>query len=618
VRHEVAERWVSEDLDDALDARRRSDLERHLAACPRCRAFETRARRVRELTRLRPADPVPDLVPRIMDRVRHEAPTPLRRPVPTWTRYAASFAAGAVAAGLIVAGLPGIRRGPSPALATEIPNQIAAASEEVAAYRTTFRILERGFHPRVPRRSFLVDVAFRAPERFRARVTDLTSYPGPGWPANDLTLAVDGSGWLLDAPRGCPIAALPGCAPPGRDVVRVTGRPPFDGETALPTDIVLPVRMLAGSGRVAVRGETTVLGRKAVVVEIAYRDAGPLFGFLRTGGLWRPFFPHDRVLVSLDRDTWFPLAFEVRTGRSRERALWADAMGLAEEHPGELLFRAQAVRLGPGPGASWRPVGSGPPTRDLGFREGPLEDLEAVVPTDLLGLRPYRAGRFVDAGDEVVLSFARGLSWLVLRETAEWRGPGLFGDLGDLARRIRLPDGGVAYYEPAADALGRRLAIHARGRDIAMETNLPRDDLLDIAASLSVSGRPAPRGWVSQVSVDRAAAAARFALLPSDLPAEYRPWAARLDGPDAVTMWFRRPGAEPGPGIVLHQAAGLDLPPPLEGEVLAVRVRGTVGRYSPARGLLEWVEGGAYRSLGGGAVDLEGLLSVAGSLESPG
>jgi Putative zinc-finger len=613
MRHDVAERAVSDHLDDALDPQRRADLDAHLATCARCREFERRARRVRELTRLQPASPVPDLVPEIMDRIGSEAPTPIRPVLPSWTRYAAAFVAGAVAATLIVAGIPGVRRGPSPVLATEIPRRIAAASNEVTAYRATFRVVERGFHPRVPRRSFLADVSFRAPERFRTQVTDLSSYPGPGWPANDITLTVDGDRWLLDQPRGCPIAALPGCAPVGRDVIGVTGRPPFDGETSLPTDIILPVRMLAGSDRVTVRGVDSVLGRDAVVVELAYRDVGPLFDFLQAGGMWRPFSPHDRVLISLDDETWFPLAFEVRAAPGEERAMWAEAHGLADEPAATMLFRAEVDRLAAGPPPGWRPFSAGPPPRDLGFRDVPAGRLEAIEPTNLRGLRPYRSGSFAGS-DEVVLSYAQGLSWLVIRETRSWDGPGLFGNLGDLARRVPLP-GGVAYYEPAADALGRRLAIHAEGSDLALETNLPRSDLLAIAASLPVTGGLAPAGWVDQVPVDRAVAGTPFALLPTDLPAEYRPWAARRDGPDAVTVWFRRPGTEPGPGIVLYQAAGVGLSPPLEGEVFAVRIRGTVGRYSPSRGLLEWVEGGVYRSLGGGALDLAGLLDVAKSLE---
>jgi hypothetical protein len=80
-------------------------------------------------------------------------------------------------------------------------------------------------------------------------------------------------------------------------------------------------------------------------------------------------------------------------------------------------------------------------------------------------------------------------------------------------------------------------------------------------------------------------------------------------------MFFRRPGTElDGVGIRLHQADGEPLPPPVDPDVLAVRVRGVIGRYSPLRAELEWVEDGVYRSLRGTALDLAGLLQVADSL----
>jgi hypothetical protein len=613
VRCDTAERALSERLDDGLARGAEAELAAHLATCPRCRGFERDTRRLRDLARLRPAGPVPDLVPAIMERVRQESPVPLRRTVPAWTRYAAAFVAGAVITALVLSGLPA-RQGIPPALATEIPGRIAEASAEVTSYRASFRVVERGFHPRVPRRSFLADVSFRAPERFAAQITDLTTYPGAGWPANDITLAVDGSRWFLDGPRGCPIEALPGCAPEGRHIDHISGRPPFDGDAPLPTDIILPVRMLAGSDRVALRGQIEMLGHDAVVVELAYLDAAPLFGFLHAGGLWRPFFPHDRVLITLDRETWFPLAFEVRAAGGVDRATWATGLGLAAEPAGRTLFRAQALRLGPGPDASWRPPGDGPTTRDLGFRPASADEMGAMVPADLGEMRPYRSGTL---DGDAILSYTRGLSWLVIRETTGWDGPGSFG-VGDLARAVRLPGGGVASYEPATDTSGRVVSVHTDDVDIALESNVPRADLLTIAGTLPVQGRRPPSGWVDQIPVARAVAETPFALLPSALPADYRPWAARLDGPRSVTVWFRRPGAEPGPGIVLHQAAGVALPPPLEGEPVAVQVRGSEGRYSPSRGLLEWVEDGVYRSLGGGALDLAGLLSVAGSLERPG
>jgi hypothetical protein len=204
----------------------------------------------------------------------------------------------------------------------------------------------------------------------------------------------------------------------------------------------------------------------------------------------------------------------------------------------------------------------------------------------------------------------------VAGDHGDWDGPSLFGDVTDLAQRVPVGTG-IGYYEPATGTLGRRLALHSASWDLEIESNLPRRDLLAIAASLPVVGRDVPSGWLDQVPVRAALAASPFALMPSALPLDYRPWAADLDGRTTVTIWFRRPGAEPGPGIVLHQVRGGALPPPLEGEVLAVRVRGVVGRYSPARGQLEWVERGVYRSLGGGALDLGGLLRVAESLGAP-
>ena len=41
-----------------------------------------------------------------------------------------------------------------------------------------------------------------------------------------------------------------------------------------------------------------------------------------------------------------------------------------------------------------------------------------------------------------------------------------------------------------------------------------------------------------------------------------------------------------------------------------------VGRWSPGRHLLEWVDGGVYRSLSAPALDLPTLLRVARSLRS--
>jgi hypothetical protein len=593
MRCEAAERELSARLDGAVDDRLDAGLAAHLAECHRCRAFRDASARIREVSRVRPADPVPDLRSAIMARIEREpARLPRRR---EWSRAALAFAAGVVAAAVVAGGLPGIRRGPAPALATEIPRQIAATSTQVTSYRASFRVVELGFHPAVPRRTFLAEVAFRAPERFRARITDRTRYPSPAWPRNDVVLAVAGDRWMLDAPRGCPREALPACAPGGRDVRVATGRPPFDGQAALPTDIVLPVRSLAGSERVQVRGEAEVLGRPGIVIELAYRDATPLFAYLQAGGVWRTFLPQDRVLVTLEAESWLPLAYEVRGASGRS------------------LFRAEAVSLERGPGPRWAPFTGTGPARDLGFRDAPFSAMAAEIagPARTGGLRPYRAGR---TGDEVLLSYAGGLSWLVVRSGPADQGASPMPEAA--AERVRLSDAGVAYYEPATTSSGRRVFVRGTAGTVVLESNLPRRELLDVAASLPGPGTPIPAAELGRVPVDAALDAAPYALVPSELPPEYRLTAATLD-PSGVTFHYRRPGAElDGGGIRLFQSAGVDLPPPLAAEVIAVRVRGVEGRFSPSRGELEWVESGTYRSLGGGALDLAGLLRVAESLRS--
>jgi Putative zinc-finger len=645
MRCEVAERQVSARLDGELNPAAEADLEEHLGSCPSCRAFRARASRLRELVRVSPAAPVPDLVPAIMAEVRRGAagePGRLRRepPVrlPAWGRYAAAFAAGALGAVLVLAGLPGFRPGLSPALATEIPQEVAAASTQVTAYRATFDVLERHFHPRVPERRFVARVNFRSPERFRATVTDATTYPGENWPLNDTVVTVDRDRWLARGPAACPREALPTCSTGGEDVRRVTGREPFDGDALLPTDIVLPVRTLAGTDRVRVVGQDTLLNRDVVVIELAYSDAVPLFTYLHAAGSWRPLFPLDRVLISLDAESWFPLAYEVRAASSTDRGDWAQANALPIERTGALLLRVTA--------RSFRPAVSRAPSlpalpgaHDEGFRDVPMSQLAAdtgntvALPRDLAGLRPYRAGTFTAGGrpeDEVLLSFTRGLTWLKVRQTASWDEPHLFGDVTALAIPLETANGGVAYYEPATATLGRRLSIHSPGMDLYLETNLSREMLLRVAASIPVRGRPIPESWLTvswqggtlrlQVPLDEAQAEVPDLHLPSSLPQSYELWTIHLVRQGQATgaaVYFRRPGAElDGVGIRYYQAPGDGLAPPLDPDVARVRLGDAVARYSPTRGELEWVIDGTYRSITAPTLDLATLLRVARSVES--
>lgn len=629
MRCDVAERELSAGLDgEPIDERVRT----HLETCPRCRRFEVEARRLREVVRLEPAPDVPDLVGPIMERVGRE---PAR---PGWGREIAAFAAAAVVVALVVGGLPGVRRGPPPVRAAEIAERVAEASREISAYRAVFEVVERGFAEAVPERRFHVRVAFRAPERFRAEVRDRTEYPTGAWPRNDVTLAVDRDRWSLSAPVTCPREALPACASGETRVLAVRGRAPFDEDAPLPTDVILPVKTLSGSGRLRVLGEGSVSGRPVVRVELDHRDATPLLAFLQAGGSWRPFFPLDRVEVSLDAETWFPLAYRVWAAEGAEREAWAVRNGLPAEEPEATLLEVRARSFQESVSSGWRPRVRRAGAADRGFREVASSALSRVagfepsVPENLAGLEPYRGGVLGAGGTEVVTSYTRGLTWMRIRETRSWDQEALFGDVGPLAARIDLPGGGVAYHEPPTATLGRRLAIHDAGADLYLESNLPLERLLEVAASVPVRGRPIPDAWRTRrlpggtlevgLGLDEAVRAFPELALPARLPAEYRLWTLQLlQGREGtgVTAFFRRPGGElQGVGIRLHQAEGAGLAPPTDPGALAVRVRGETGRYSPIRGELEWVEGGVYRSLLADGLDLDHLVQVAGSLAPAG
>src|SRR5206468_7261688 len=86
-----------------------------------------------------------------------------------------------------------------------------------------------------------------------------------------------------------------------------------------------------------------------------------------------------------------------------------------------------------------------------------------------------------------------------------------------------------------------------------------------------------------------------------------------------VTIVYRRRAAElDGVGLRLYQALGATLPPPQSVSEQAVAVRGGIGRWSSEDHLLEWVEGGVYRSLSGPAFDLSTLLRLARSIRPVG
>jgi hypothetical protein len=671
VRCEHVERLVSVAMDDPI-ARPLPEAEAdHARTCPSCRAFAEGAWRIRKAARLAPAPGVPDLAPAIIGRVATEeagrtrprpAPRlglrprgpgrsigtarPLRRAV------ALGLAAGLLIGFVLTGGGILLRRTPaSSALAAQIPDRLVGAAEGLRGYRATFDIVERDFAPAVPRRTFVASVAFKAPENMRVRVRDTTRYPPGPWTRNDLALTTNGRTWVATGPQPCPAGVPAPCPQAPRALQRVVHRPPFDQSTPMPTDTIVPMTVLAAADRVHVIGPGTIDGRAAVAVRLSYQDATPLLAYLHFLGDWRPFYPQDRVVVWLDRATWFPLSYQVYPGPGAERARWAAQAGLGAEPPSRPVFSAtvrsfsrvvpsKALFVPPGPhsGApAWRPS-----LLNEGFVDLPLSDLGGggphapPRPSSTGGLRPVRYGELPPTEArpyrETEVAYANGLAWATVTRVTDWTERSPFG-VGRFAQAVRLPGGGRALYEPATSSEGRRLSLHTPEGEILLSTNLPLASLERLAASLSVRALPVPLGWrvhrwsggvvEDGLPVPVAMRRAGFeALVPSWLPPGYRPASAELVRTPrvrGVTVDYRRPAAElDGVGLLLYQAAGQGLSPPTSVDEQSVTVAGTSGRWSPSSHELEWVSGGIYRSLTGPALELTTLLRVAASMRGVG
>jgi hypothetical protein len=415
----------------------------------------------------------------------------------------------------------------------------------------------------------------------------------------------------------------------------------------MPTDVIVPMTVLAAADRVRVLGPDRVGNRSAVAVQLAYQDATPLFAYLTFLGSWRPLYPQDRVVVWLDHETWFPLRYEVFPAAGTERAQWARQAGLPRERPDQPVFEALArsVSTSAPPRKAFavpRAGGVGVSTLDEGFEDLPVYVLETAGtpprpprPSWTAGLRLVRYGLLPATGSrpyrESVQGYADGVAWLTVTQVTGWNERRAFG-VGPFAQRVELPSGIRALYEPATSTDARRIALHTGRAEYLIEGNLPLAGLARVAGSLPVRAVAEPQRWrvhrwsggvvEDGLTVRQAVRNMRFpVLLPGRLPAGYRAAAAetvRTSDVQGLTVVFRRPGAElDGVGLRLYQAAGQSLPPPSSADERLVGVRGATGRWSPQEHQLEWVEAGVYRSLAGPSFALGGMLRVADSLRPP-
>lgn len=642
--HEQAERLISERLDgERIAPRALVALERHLEACAECRAFERGAWRLRETARFEVVPAVPDLVESIMAAVGSEAAEPrpglrvvrpMRRPrrrplLPRLAPAVAALVVGAIAGSLFVGG-PWSDDAPerTAALAAEdVTRGVAAAATALRAYEASFTITERGLSPDVPERTLEMRVWFRAPERFRLEVRDATAYPTRTTPT-DLDLVVNGDAWYASSPEPCPKATCP------QRETSVRNRVPFSSRAPAPTDLVLPLAALADPEDVTVIGRDTALGRAAIVVEEPFERAASLFPFLSIGGDWRPFYPGDRVRIWLDERTWFPLRWEVFPAGGHARDAWAQRFGLLEEPSRRAIFEVEATAVeASGPADRVFAVPEAERPQDEGARAVALEDVaaltgfEPVAPGALGGLDLYRVTVPPTSG-EALVTYADGLSFVKLAETRSWRGDVPFGTVDVRAEEVALAGGGVAYYEPATPDHGRRLAIHAAGTDLFLETNLPREALLSAAAALPVVGLEMPEAWrvrathgavVERVRLEDASAALGVPVaVPETLPPGFSLASVELVrvGDDAsVTLYLRNADVDTGAGTIrLHLEPATELPPSSSPARFPIEVAGVDGRWTPSGSRLEWVEDGLYRSLDAPGRSLAELLAVAASI----
>ena len=421
--------------------------------------------------------------------------SPRRSILPRLAPVAAALVVGALIGSLVVGGPWQRPEAGSAFAATDVVEGISAAAARLDAYQASFAIDERHLSPDVPERHLAMRVWFEAPERFRLDVVDHTDYPTTTTPT-DLKLVVDGSTSYAAGPSPCPTATCP-----QRESV-VRNRLPFSTAAAAPTDLVLPISTLADADRLTVLGRGTVLGRPAVRVEVPFERAEPLFPFLSIGGDWRPFFPNDRVRIWLDERNWFPLRWNVYPATGAERDAWALRFGLPDEPSLRSVFSVRALHVSlDTPDASVFDIPATASAQDQGARAVELSDVrretgfEPVAPGTVGGLDRYRVVLPRDDAGETLVAYADGLAFLNLGETRSWNGDAPFGPVGVQAEEVPLTGGGVAYYEPASQDHGRRIAIHAAGTDLYLESNLPRSRLLAAAAALPVQGLPMPAAW---------------------------------------------------------------------------------------------------------------------------
>ena len=593
---------LSRYFDHELGPEEKAEVEKVLAANPEARRYLDQLGAFRRELRYEPAES-PDVTQAVMAAVTYK-PENQRSMA---RRVAAALAAGMVS-GAVFVGLA--LRQPAPIAAAEIPEQVLAAQNEVTSLTARLELVERGWHPQVPERIFSGHIAYSAPESLWVEIGDETAYPSDDWTPNHSTLVVkEGMSWSrFVAP--CPTEALPECTDPRPRTQVTVGREPFPDAAPAPLDLIVPVSGFSRAGEPNLVGRTSLDGRRAVGVEVTAAQAAALLQGLTAGNM-RQVHPTDRVELWLDEEALVPLAISVYPSPSQDRALWAVRHGYNDDPQTPILeARWTEVRLGNDLSAFPEPPVDHPGA-DAGFREGmpPLLDtLDLQLPT---GVVPHRTGTVVGGpGPEVnVASWSDGRAWVKMRWTEQWEGDRLFGDMGPLVRQVPLGVG-VAYLNEQGD----RVAIHSDEIDLVVTGSFATDVLLSFALGLGIEGITVPDHWVeaATATIEQASEEVPALVVPVGLEGFAEP-AVRV-APGLATLAYAGPGNRAFQLTVANQS---QLSPPLEADVRGVTVRGLDGRYSPGRGVLEWVEREGTITLASTTLSLDELVNIADLLRAP-
>jgi hypothetical protein len=596
VRRLVSERFDGEAVDDAA-------LDGHVAGCAECRRFAEGASALRRRLRFEPVGEVPDVAGAVRQQLA--APAAAVTPARTRSRSTIVAAAAALAVGAIVgANLVGVGgNAPAPVLASTLPERVADAQGAVGGLQEDLRLVERGWHPGVPERTWQGTLDYRAPESLALVWHDETAYPSGAWRPNDLSLRTDGEAWSATGLDSCPSYAQPACSAGGPRERAVVDRPPFADDAPVPLELIVPVRSFTRVDTATVLGAGEVAGRQTVEVSAVAAQVSPLLQGLAPAGNLRSVHPTDEVRLSLDAERMVPLRLRVVASSDPDRRTWAIRRGYAD-HAGlvVLALDVTTLDLDTPPEASVVPPAAAD-ARDAGFQRG--DPGLALDPPTPAGFTPNRSGTIEGATPTAVWSWSDGRAWIRLQATDAWQGDGLFGDLGPLVRAEPFGTG-----EVWVRADGRRVGLHADGLDLVVDGSVDTPELVAVLRSLDVTPVDLPEAWPEHRAASRSAI--RQALpgaLGLRVDGFERP-VGRVDGASVVLV-----AAGAGErGLRLDQQPGAHISQPVELDYETLEVRGRPGRYAPGSGRLEWVEDGHVLTLRGTGLTRAELLTVADGL----